>query len=210
MRDITKGIVKFLGFFVALAAAGAIILRLTVVDVAVVGHNAMAPTMEAGEQVLIWHGDTFDQGTIAVCQHPGNLNEMVMGRVVGEAGDVVSTFRGQLQINDRTQDTDWRGELQFTDTLNDRTDTMKLGTEKMGNHSHGIFHREQGDFSLRSYEVGEGEVYLLADNRFHVGNDSRAFGAVNTETCMGYVFMRLKPADIPVNDLGHGHLDMLR
>jgi len=210
VRDLVKGTLKFAGVIAAILAAIAVVLRLTVVDVAVVGHNAMAPTMEAGEQVLIWHGTEFDRGTIAVCAHPENPGEMVMGRVVGLPGETVSSERGSFRVNNRARDTDWRGDVRFTDTLNNRTDTVKLGIESMGNHEHGIFHRGTQEFSIRDYEVEEGRLYLLGDNRFHRGNDSRDFGTVLAADCLGYVFMRLKPAEIPVNDLGHSYMDLLR
>jgi signal peptidase I len=209
VREIWKPALKFVAWFAAIVFVIGLILRLTKVEIMVVGHNGMAPTVEAGEMVLIWRGTDFLLGDIAVCQKPDS-SDLVMGRVVGTPGSHVRTQRGQLEVNGTVPDVDWQGELTFRDTLNDRTDTVRVGLEELSNHTHGIFLRGSQEFSLRDYDVEEGRLFLLGDNRHHPADDSRNFGTVEVATCMGTVFMRVKPADEQVNDLGHGYFDILR
>ncbi len=210
MRELWKPVLKFVAWFAAILFVIGVILRLTMVEIMVVGHNGMAPTMEAGDTVLVWKSSDITLGDIAVCTNPENPRDLVMGRVVGPPHATVESSRGQLVINGQSPDVDWQGELQFTDTLNDRTDTVQLGTEKLGNHEHGIFKRPSRDFALTNYEVEEGRLYLLGDNRFHSSDDSRNFGTVAKDQCMGVVFMRLLLPEHQVNDLGHGNFDILR
>jgi signal peptidase I len=210
MRELWKPVLKFVAWFAAILFVIGVILRLTMVEVMVVGHNGMAPTMEAGDTVLVWKSSDFSLGDIVVCTNPENPRDLVMGRIVGPPNATVESERGQLVINGQTPDMDWHGNLEFTDTLNDRTDTVQLGTEKLGNHEHEIFHRGTREFSLRKYDVEPDRFFLLGDNRFHSADDSRNFGTVAASECMGHVFMRLFLPDQQINDLGHGNLDILR
>jgi signal peptidase I len=211
VRELWKPVLKLLAWLAAGAFIIGVILRLTVIEIMVVGHNGMAPTVEAGETVLLWKGTDYDVGSIAVCRNPENDLDLVMGRVVGLPLSHVESHRGELQIDGHRLDVDWTGTLEFRDSLQDRTDTVNLGIEQLGNHEHGIFHRAQHrEFAIRDYDVEEGRLYLLGDNRYHADDDSRNFGTVVQEDCMGYVFFRVSPPEIPINDLGHGYLDILR
>jgi len=210
VREIWKPVLKFVAWFAAIFFVIGVILRLTMVEVMIVGHNGMAPTVEAGEMVLVWKNTDYSLGHIAVCQNPENASDLVMGRIVGLPNGHVKSNRGQLEVNGTPPDTDWQGEVVFRDTLDERTDTMRFGIEQLSNHEHGIFLRGERAFSLREYDVETGRLYLLGDNRHHAANDSRNFGTVEQANCMGYVFFRVAPPDEQVNDLGHGYLDILR
>lgn len=211
MRSFLKITAKLLLWVGGILLVFAAVMRIFFVDVAVVGHNAMAPTMEAGDTILIWRSATPDEiGEITICAHPGQPDQLVMGRVVGKPGMLLQQNRyGALEIEGSTPDVDWRGTDTFTDTLEDRTDEYKRGMEKLGNRDHWIFVRERGQFRMSPTTVGEGKIFLLADNRTHVGQDSRYFGTVDPETCQGTVFMRLLPAEDSPNDLDTGYLDII-
>jgi hypothetical protein len=77
-----------------------------------------------------------------------------------------------------------------------------------GRHDHAYFIQAGDVFSMRTYHVEKG-IYLLGDNRSETQFDSRAFGEVNPETCLGQVFMRLRPAPSRGDELEHGYLDVI-
>lgn len=187
------------------------VMRIFFVDVAVVGHNAMAPTMEAGDTVLIWrHGEPDEMGDITICPHPAHPSQLVMGRVVGKPGMLIQHNRyNALEIAGSVPDVDWQSTETFTDTLQDRTDDYRRGLEKLGNVEHWIYVRDRADFRMSPQTVPEGKVFLLSDNRTHVGQDSRYYGAVDPATCQGTVFMRLLPAEDSPNELGTSYLDII-
>jgi signal peptidase I len=205
-----KPILKFLVWFITALFAIGIVLQLFFVDLAVVGHNGMVPTMQAGERVVIWNGQEFELGDIAVCTNPENPNDLVMARVVGKPGMTVRTVRGGLEIEGTVPDIDFGETIDFIDPLHDRTDRVQRGTEILATHTHGIFVRPGQELVIREVTVEEGRLYLLGDNRFHSADDSRNFGTVDIASCLGKVVFRISPAENPPTDLGNGWLEILR
>lgn len=211
VRSFTKTLLKFLAWVVGLLVVFVAVMRIFFVDVAVVGHNGMAPTLEAGDTILLWRNGTPDDlGDITICDHPRNSGELVVGRVVGKSGMTLEVDdHGRLVIAGSRPNMDWLGEERFTDTVEDFTATYRKGLAVMGNVEHLLYVREGTTFRMRPTEVERGKVFLMSDNRTHVGQDSRYFGAVDPATCHGTVFMRLAPASDSPNDLGHGYLDII-
>ena len=211
MRSFTKGFLKLLAWVLGVLLVFAAIMRIFFVDIAVVGHNAMAPTLEANDTVLLWRNAVpEDMGDITICDHPANPGELVMGRVVGKAGMELETDRhNRLVIAGSTPDMDWGERISFTDGVQGYTASYQLGLVELGNVEHEIMHREDAAFRLPTTTVEPGRLFLLSDNRMHPGQDSRYYGTVSIESCHGVVFMRLAPASDSPNDLGHAYLDII-
>lgn len=190
------------------------ILRIWFMDVVVVGHNGMSPTVVAGDHVLMWRGASdAEMGDIVVCRHPSDPNQMVMGRVVGTGGMTIRDVRGQLEINGTRPDYDMEGgrTYSFVNSDNDnRTERYTRAIEKLGNTEHHIWTREDFTFRLRESRVGPARYYLLGDNRSDPGHDSRSFGDVPKANCIGTLFMRWKPSESGAGDIvDNGWLDIL-
>ncbi|MFW6049975.1 MAG: signal peptidase I [Myxococcota bacterium] len=199
-----------MGWVLGLGLVAVAILNLFFVHRVQVSHNAMAPTLLAGEEALVWRRGERDMGDVVVCQHPGRPGQYVIGRVVGKPGMRVEAPNGQLQIEGTRVDRDIRrDDVRFYDAVLDRTSTMVYGIEHLGNTDHEFFIRKDDHLRLRPTLVKEG-LYVLADNRSVRGNDSRDFGPVKQATCIGEVFMRLRPNPDDPNDLGHGWFDWIR
>lgn len=211
MRSFTKGFLKLVLWLGGILLVFVAVMRIFFVDVAVVGHNAMAPTMQAGDMVLIWRsGEPDDLGEVTICDHPTSPGELVMGRVVGKPGMVLEADRNRLRIAGSVPDMDWQGERErFEDTVQNITADYRRAIVTMGNVDHAIYERENVDFRMQSVQVQPGKIFLMGDNRTHVGQDSRFFGAVDPDKCHGTVFMRLAPASDSPNDLGHNYLDII-
>jgi signal peptidase I len=205
-----KGLFKFLGIVVAILLAVTVVLQIFFVNLAIVGHYGMAPTLQAGDQVVVWRGNELDIGDVAVCSNPRDPSDLVMGRVVAKGGMTLRSMRGQIEIEGTAPDVDWGGQMQFRDPIHDRVDTVQLGIEKLGNHEHPVMMRAGRDLVLREQTIPEGEVFLLGDNRHHSADDSRNFGTVRQASCLGTVFLRLLPSDSAPNDFDHGILDIIR
>src|SRR4051812_34835095 len=81
-------------------AAIAGVLKLFFVDVYTVPHNGMAPTIVAGDQVLVWRDANADLANIMLCEHPSKPNELVIGRALAFAGHTISADRfGNLYVD---------------------------------------------------------------------------------------------------------------
>jgi signal peptidase I len=204
-----RGLFKVLMWVLAIGLLAAAVLNLFFVDVVQVTHNAMAPTLVAGEQAFVWRSAEPSMGTIMVCEHPGQPGRYVIGRVIGKPGMRIESPRGQLTISGSTTDLDFQDTRRFYDALQDRTEQMRHGVETLGNTEHPFFIREGYELRIRPVEVQRG-LYLLGDNRSHPHNDSRTFGEVDPDTCLGRVFMRFRPDPDDPNDMDHGWFDWVR
>jgi signal peptidase I len=186
------------------------ILRATAVDIAVVGHNAMAPTMITGEQVFVWRHATPERGDIVICENPSDPSLMVVGRVIAEQGSTVDTPRANiLEINGHAVERDVQGTTRFFDVDTETTYEMRRGVAQLGQTDHQYFVNTSYTFRMQPVTVPDGHVFLLSDNLSYLGQDSRAFGPVDVETCVGQIFMRFRPVDDGGAGLDHGYFDIL-
>jgi signal peptidase I len=209
MFDLLKGLLKLTVWIAVPLLIAAAVLRIFFVDVAVVGHDGMAPTLVAGEYVAIWRNAAANIGDVLICQHPGEPGKHVMGRVLAKAGYTVTTDRfGQVVVGDVTVKRDFRGERRFYDTARQEMVDMAYGIAKFGYFENEFFIQKGKKPYLRATTVKTG-VYLLGDNYTSEGNDSRYFGEVDPETCVGQVFMRLWPAEDRGDDIDHLPLSLI-
>jgi signal peptidase I len=191
--------------------AVAMILDFFFVDVIVVPHNGMAPTIVAGERVLVWRRAQVDMGDIVICEHPARAGASVLGRAVAFAGHTVSSDDASnlLVDNDRAS-IEWAGSLRFYDTTRQKLFTMRVGSIDYHRQNRHEFVIEQDqNFSLTTYQVNHG-AYLLGDNRSDPIDDSREFGEVDPAKCHGQIFMRLTPAPRQDDDIAHGYFDSIQ
>jgi signal peptidase I len=198
--------------FVLNVLAGTVIalvaVRILFVEAVAVQDNGMAPTLIYGDEVWMWKGATVDMANVVVCPHPARPEELVIGRAIAFAGHTVHTdMNGQLYIDDDRTVTGYEGSSRFYDDTRDKEFQMKNGMISYGGQHDHAFFIEQGDpFSVRRYAVEKG-VYLLGDNRSERSFDSREFGEVDPETCLGQVFMIWKPAESRDDDVNHHMLE---
>jgi signal peptidase I len=177
------GVLVILGIVVA-------VLKTWYVDVVTVGHDGMAPTLIAGDTVLVWRETVAEHGAIMLCHHPTDDARFVLGRVVGRNGTDITVDRGRLRIEGTFPPIDWRGEVQFYDRPEHAQVTMGWGIEHLGNDDHLIFVRDGRQLRMRPVSHYDG-LYLLDDNRTYASEDSREFGPVPEARCIGRVFMRV-------------------
>ncbi len=185
------------------------ILRWQYVDVVTVGTDAMAPTMFAGDQVLVWRSTDFDHGDMILCRHPRRQGNWVIGRIIGRPGMAVEMQREQLVINGQTVSRDFQGEVQFEDQNTHGLVPFVWGIEELGEVDHLFMEREERRLTLRPVSNSTG-FYLISDNRTWVGEDSRTLGPLRHVDCVGWVFMRLSPGGrAPAGPPGGGWFDIL-
>jgi signal peptidase I len=207
VRDFVKGFFKFVVAVLVLAGIAFAILRIFFVDAYAVPHNGMAPTLEAGDEVWVWRDGAAELGDVAICTHPRNAAEQVIGRVVAVGPATVGGERGNLELDRRVIDIDWKGEESFTDTLTGHVDRMRRGTSDFDG-GHDVYVRRGGTFALNDTAVASGRLFLLSDNRTYAVRDSRAFGSVDPALCSGTVFMRFRPPPETPNSIS-GWLDII-
>jgi signal peptidase I len=157
-----------------------------------VPDNSMAPTLWAGDKVLVLERGEIDRGDIAVCEHPDFPGEVVMGRVVGMPGDTVSIQRSQLSINGEIMHEEAEGPFVYWDRRSSaEAFELTLLKKKViigGTIAYLLYDREprMGNFPKTTIEDG---YFLLGDNRVHgAAIDSRDYGEVHESLCRGKAF----------------------
>ena len=200
LRQFAKFMVLVLG---VLGIIGAV-LNTWYVDIVEVGHNGMAPTLIAGDTVLVWRNAAIDHGDVVLCHDPRNPAGWVLGRVLGRNGTALAVVRGQLTIEGRVLPTDYRDDVDFVDRADGNRVRMLLAWEHLGNDDHMTFARSEHVVRMRPTGDYDG-LYLIGDNRTYGGQDSRTFGPVSETSCQGEVFLRIwaspdTPAEIGNHD----------
>ncbi len=183
-------------------------LKTWYVDVVTIGHEGMAPTVFAGDTVLVWRDNVFAHGAIVLCRHPTDDTRFVIGRIVGRNGTDITLDRGRLRIEGTFPAVDWRGTVQYYDYGEHAQVPMRWGIEQLGNDDHMIFTRQGREMRLRPMSEYDG-VYLLGDNRTYTGEDSREFGPVPESRCVGRLFMRVGMSPSTPVDLGNRAFQLL-
>lgn len=192
--NVLRGLFKLSILLVIVAAVIVGISRFFFIDIAEVGHNGMAPTLVAGDVVLILRNADIDLGDVVICPNPIRKGEFATGRVIARSGSVVKTDRlGQLNVDEHSLFADFRGTIQFYNSPAKRQVSMKLGVARVDDSEYQIFIEKKSQFHIRPTEVARG-IYLLGDNRSNHPYDSRHFGEVDPATCVGQVFMLLQPS----------------
>jgi signal peptidase I len=156
---------------------------------------SIAPTLRGGDLVLLWRLTEPGFGDLTVCPEPEASHRIVIGRIVGEAGDRVAVKGSTLTVNDSKAETEHacnppRFGVEHPATgaeLEQQCDVEVVGStsHKRGSTGgHGVL---PGDVDTT---VDPGRVFLLSDNRL-LPYDSRDFGAVERSTCTETIIFRL-------------------
>lgn len=207
VRSYLRDGLKFLLVIAVVCGIVLAILRIFFVDLAVVGHDGMAPTLETGQEVFVWKDAAVDLGDIVICQHPRNESEFVLARMVAKGGDTIDSIRGQLRINGRIPDVNV-GAIETFSSSEGRLLRLARNKITLGQVRHEFYARPGRDFSIPERVVPENRIFLLGDNRGEAGRDSRSFGPVDPTQCLGVVFMRWSVREGSTNRTGDA-LDLL-
>ena len=156
---------------------------------------SIAPTLRGGDLVLLWRLTKPRFGDLVLCPEPEASHRVVIGRIVGESGDVVKVEGATLFVNGARAETDLAcTPPRFTveHPATDKEVEQGCDMEVTGNATH-----PRGGTGGHSVQpapvdttVDPGRVFLLSDNRL-LPYDSRDFGTVERSTCTETVVFRL-------------------
>jgi signal peptidase I len=202
---------KFVLNAAAVVVITLVVVRLVFMESVLVQDNGMAPTLVYGDEVLVWKDANVDMADVVVCEHPVRTGAQVISRAIAFGGHTVRTdVNGTLYVDDDRTTTQPQKGMRFYDVTRKKAWDMQVSLiDYFGRHSHACFMQRGDRFQLRTYTVGKG-AYLLGDNRSELGFDSRDFGEVDPERCIGQVFMRLRPSPSRGDDLEHGYLEWIQ
>lgn len=199
---------KFLAIVAVILAIVAAVLKTWFIEIVTVGHDGMAPTLFAGDTVIVWRDASPDHGTIMLCHHPTDPTRFVIGRVVGRNGADITVDRGRLRIETTFPSIAWSGTVQSYDHTDHVLVPMRWGIEQLGNDAHLVFSREGREMRMRPVANYDG-LFLLDDNRTYTGEDSREFGPVPESLCIGRVLVRVGMSDATPPEIGNRAYQLL-
>lgn len=186
-----------------------LVLKVGFFDVAEMGHNGMAPTLLRGERVVIRKRAQPEVNAIMVCRHPTE-DGWVVARVAATEGQTVSSFGDALEIDGDPVPFEKRGVTEFYNEDNDLEQSVIWGNETTEGSPHTVFHARDPRHQVRKTTVDPGKVYLLGDYRGYMGQDSRAYGQVDAQSCRGAIVFRLVPAAGLPPELRHGYFELVQ
>ena len=163
-------------------------------------NASIAPTLSAGDLLLVLTRGTPHFGDLVRCRDPDDASKYVVGRIAGEAGDVVQVERDALVVNGRK----YTGEtpcpnrrLSITHPSSGEKIELACDIVKMagGWYYRGFRPNVSNDSELLAEkkepaEIRSGHIYLVSDNRF-LHDDSRDFGPMKASDCMDRIVVRL-------------------
>lgn len=133
--------------------------------------NSMSPTLHEKDRLVAIKVPLYfsgpNRGDVVVLEAPDDASKDYIKRVIGIEGDRVEISNGKVYLN---------GEELYEDYIEESAYTHI--------------------YLESSWIVGEGEVFLLGDNRLEgASKDSRYFGCVKIETLKGITGFRYFPFD---------------
>ncbi len=159
-----------------------------------VPDQAMAPTVWAGDEVLVLRRGKIERGDVAVCEHPEFPGQVVMGRVFALPGDTIEISRGVVRVNDDEIFEEADGPFLYMDrTSSEEAFEFQLTKKKQivgGIIAYLLYDKQPRLGNVAKTKVESG-FYLLADNRAG-GLDSRTYGEVHESLCRGRAFFVYK------------------
>lgn len=155
---------------------------------------SIAPTLRGGDWVILWRFTPPKQGDLVLCPEPEQPDRTVIGRIAGVAGQRIEVKGSSVLINGRRARSEGScAQVQFA-TSDPRTAEIveqRCQNEELGSRVHERGNVVPGSPPQESRAtVGEGEIYLLSDNRLFP-YDSRDFGLVERESCTETIVYRL-------------------
>lgn len=143
-----------------------------------VDGDSMLDTLKNNETVLLWDFlYTPNYGDIVVVHDTDSLNKPIVKRVIGLPGDKIKIEHGFDNMTVTVTHSDGSSEV-----LNEENYVRYNVNDGY------IF----GYLSEATYTVGEGEVFVMGDNRL-VSMDSRSLGCYDSRQILGKVIFRLTP-----------------
>jgi signal peptidase I len=155
---------------------------------------SVAPSLEAGDWVLLWRMTPPALGALVLCPEPKHPERFVVGRMLGEERNRVKVDGTRVYVNEKLQPSEGNcadDRFKVTPPTGGAEVEVRCSMEVAS----GIIHprgeaEATAELPLYEVELHSGEVALVSDNRRYP-YDSRDYGPVERTTCTDTVFFRI-------------------
>ncbi len=186
MVKLLRFLVGLLIVFVLVAGIG----RLFFFEVVRIDSYSMVPNLLAGDYFLVYTRGDLDPGEVAVCRHPEDPETMVALRILGIPGSTFQMRHNHPILNGDMVQHQVDDPLAYVDNSSEEPMEyiVDMAQEYVGGHRYVVALMDRArDKSFRKIEVEYG-FFLVGDNR-NMSHDSRHFGEVEPEECIGTAFL---------------------
>lgn len=191
MVSLIKGLFWIIVFAVLLAVLG----RIFLFEIARTNSFSMIPNLIPGDTFLVFTPGKLGPGEVAMCKDPENPGQMVVGRILGVPGSTFTLEKNVPIINKDRIRHDFAGKpIVYEDAIDDEPTeyTVDVASEKVAGRVYKVaLMRRAGDLNFRETEIESG-FFLVGDNR-NRARDSRDFGEIPIENCVGTPFLIIWP-----------------
>ena len=172
------------GLTAIVAVALAVLVQAFLIKPYLIPSTSMANTLVPGQRVLVdrmvYRYRSVHRGDIIVFRRPAPPNDVLIKRVVGLPGDVLSVSNGDLYVNGRQLDEPYVDRVDGLVEPTDPADAMASGDTR-------------APWSLvHPYRVPSGHYFVMGDNRTDSA-DSRYWGTVPRQAIIGRAFFTYWP-----------------
>jgi signal peptidase I len=191
MKLLLKGVFWLIFFAVIIAVIG----RVFFFKVGKTDSYAMVPGLIAGDVFLVMTVGKMGLGDVAVCHNPEDPSSMIVGRILGVPGTDLVETKNVFKVNGEEISHDSvPGTVLYVDNTSGENleYVATLAPEFLGGHAYEVALMDRGgqkNFPLT--EVTDG-FFLVGDNR-NLARDSRNYGEVPIESCIGEAMIVLWP-----------------
>jgi len=157
------------------------------------------PTLRGGDLIILWRLTPPHYGDLVVCPEPSAPERVVVGRILGEAGDNIVIDASAVTVNTHLIATERACTDPKVSVKHPRTGQpvdQGCEMENVGGalHPRATTGGQPGPPARVETRVPEGRVFLVSDNRLFPF-DSRDYGPVERATCRETIFYRLLGLD---------------
>lgn len=160
---------------------------------------SIAPTLRGGDLIILWRVTPPKFGDLVMCPEPTAPERVVIGRIIGDAGDKIRVEGPRVFINGRAAETEHACNPATFKVMHPSTGAeieQRCDVEAVAGVSHmrgsTVEHGVQP--TPVNQTVEDGKVFLVSDNRL-LPYDSRDFGLVDRASCTETVVFRLVSKD---------------
>lgn len=159
---------------------------------------SIAPTLAAGDVVLVLTRGTPGFGDLVRCPDPEEPQRFVVGRIAGSGHDTVTFDKAYVQVNNKTYRSQSNCNKEGVRTVKHPSTgadvDISCNIVEMGSGPHLVGTVAQGQenplpSAFEKVTVQTGNVFLVSDNR-DLHDDSRDFGTLPAAACAERIVFR--------------------
>ncbi|MBN2344578.1 MAG: signal peptidase I [Deltaproteobacteria bacterium] len=192
-----KTLVKLVISVLVIIAVIAIVGRLFFFDIGKTENYSMIPNIIPGDIFLFRTVGLLGKGDIAVCRNPEDPSTLVVGRIIGVPGEKITLKGNHFLYDQRMVHHNYTEPLIYFDTSTEEhmKYVVRAAEEKTGGVLYTVaFMDTSRGRNFHETIVPEHKFFLVGDNR-NMAYDSRNFGFVPIDSCLGEAFFILWAAE---------------